>query len=304
MSMGPNPALKRLGLADDARVVVLHADDIGMCQSTLPAYRETLDFGVLSSAATMVLCPWFTGLARFLRERAGDPRMDMGAHLTLNCEWRDYRWGPLSTRNPASGLMAADGGLWHWAREVVASADLSALEGELRAQIERALAEGIELSHIDTHMLTLWHPRLLPSYLRVAFEYCLPLFMMRRAADMFDAANVPLSAIEETQALIDEAEARGMPFFDELQVLPLDSAEDRLAAGRRALAAARPGLTNMLIHPAVDTPELRAIAPDWRCRVADHALFVSEAWREAVAASGVHVIGFRALREALRNQGS
>lgn len=302
--MAPNPVLRRLGLADDARVVVLHADDVGMCHATLPAYAAALDFGVLSSAATMVPCPWFPALALLCRERAGGAGIDMGVHLTLNCEWLGYRWGPLSTRDRASGLTAPDGGMHRMASDVVAAADLDALEGELRAQVERALAAGIDVTHVDTHMLTLWHPRFLPPYIRVAFEFDIPLFMLRRAEAMFDAAHLPAGAMEEAQALIDAAEARGMPLFDEIEVLPLGDSEDRLQAGRRALDGAGPGLTNILIHPAQDTPEVRAIAPDWRCRVADYELFVSEAWRDAIAASGVTVIGFHALRDVLRQGAS
>lgn len=299
--MSVNPALRRLGFADDERVVVLHADDIGMCQATLPAYEEALDFGVLSSAAVMMPCPWSSGLARFCRERAGDSRLDMGVHLTVNCEWSDYRWGPISTSDASSGLSARDGGMHRWAREVADTVDLRALEGELRAQVDRALEGGIDVTHVDTHMLTLWHPRLLGSYYRIALEYRLPLFLLRSAAAMFDSAHVEASALHELQAMLEEAEEGGMALFDEIQVLPLDGAQDRLGAGKAALAAARPGcLTNILIHPAIDTPEIRAIAPDWECRVADYALFTSEAWRDTIAASGACVIGFRALRDRLR----
>jgi chitin disaccharide deacetylase len=299
--MAGNPGLARLGFAHDARVVVLHADDIGMCQATNVAYARALDFGVLSSAATMTPCPWFSGLARFCRERGGDGRVDMGVHLTLNCEWSDYRWGPTSAPVVTGGLVAADGAMHRRALDVVASADLAALERELRAQVERALAQGIDVTHVDTHMLTLWHPRFLEAYVRVAFDFGVPLFLLRRAEAMLDAARVDALALAESQALVDAAQARGMVLFDAVHVLPLNQPSDRIGEMRRLLANVQPGtLTNILIHPAVDTPELRAIAPDWACRVADSDLFTSEALREAVTESGVQVIGFRALRDALR----
>lgn len=298
-----NPALRRLGFSDEDRVVVLHADDIGMCQATLPAYQSVLDFGVLSSAATMTPCPWFSGLGRFCRERAGDPRVDMGVHLTMNCEWTDYRWPPVSKHDRSSGLTRKDGGMHYLAVDVAGSVDLRAMEGELRAQVDRAYDAGIDVTHVDTHMLTLWHPRLLESYFRVAFEFRLPLFMLRRVEDMIDSAILDASALDDLQATIDEAESDGMVFFDRIRVLPLEYAANRIAAGKEALAAAQPGtLTNILIHPAVDTPELRSIAPDYACRVADHALFTSEAWRDAVHESGVKVIGFRQLRDLVRQK--
>jgi hypothetical protein len=101
-----NPYLSRLGYGPEDRVVVLHADDIGMCHATLPAYVDLLEFGLISSAATMVTCPWFPQAAALCRAQ---PEADMGAHLTLTCEWDDYRWGPISTRDYASGLLDAEG---------------------------------------------------------------------------------------------------------------------------------------------------------------------------------------------------
>jgi predicted glycoside hydrolase/deacetylase ChbG (UPF0249 family) len=294
-----NPVLRRLGLPDDARVVILHADDIGMCQATLPAYAGALDFGVLSSAATMVPCPWYPALVTYCQARAGDPRLDMGVHLTVNSEWEGYRWGPLTTRDPASGLIDAQRNFHHRARGTEDNADLAALEVELLAQIERALHDGIDVTHVDTHMLTLFHPRLLPVYVRVAFATRLPLFLLRRAEDMFDSANVPAHLVQETEALLADAAARGMPLFDHVEVMPLDDPHDRLAQGVAALRRAPAGLTYLLNHMASDTPELRALAPDWHCRVADANLFCSEAWRDAVAAAGVRVIDFRTLRRLL-----
>lgn len=298
--MTPNPILRRLGLADDARVVVLHADDIGMCQATLSAYDAALEFGVLSTAATMVPCPWYPSLTALYRARAGHPRLDMGVHLTLNAEWDGYRWGPLSTRDPSSGLFDAQAYLHARARGVEENASLPAVEAELRAQVQRALDDGIDVTHVDTHMLTLFHPRLIPAYVRTALAFRLPLFLLRTPDALFGSANVPPQQVERAQATLEEMESIGMPLFDHLEVLSLSDPANRLEQGKRALEAAPPGLTCFLIHPASDTPELRALAPDWRCRAADAALFVSEAWRQAVADSGVHVIGYRALRDLFR----
>ena len=100
-----NPALRRLGFAGDDRVAIIHADDVGMCQATLPAFADLMDAGLISSAATMVPCPWFAQVAAFCR---GSDAVDMGVHLTTTCEYTGYRWGPLSTRDPASGLIEGD----------------------------------------------------------------------------------------------------------------------------------------------------------------------------------------------------
>ena len=298
--MQPNPFLRRLNLADDARVVVLHADDIGMCQSSLAAWRDLLDFGVLTSAAAMPPCPWFPATAVACRELRGHPRLDMGVHLTLTSEWAGYRWGPLSSADRASGLLDGQGYLHRLAQGVEENADLGAVERELRAQIERALAEGIDVTHIDTHMFTLFHPRFLPVYLRLGVEYGVPAFALRDAEAAIEAAGLDEGEAEQVRAALAAAEAAGMPLFDRVHVLSLDTHEGRLDEAVGVLAALPPGLSNVLLHPSRKTPELRAIAPDWRCRVADRALFLDPAWRDALTDANVVPVGFRALRDAMR----
>src|SRR5881275_3142643 len=109
-----NLTLKKLGYGADDRVVIIHADDIGMCQATLPALADLLDFGLVSSAAVMVPCPWFRAVVAFC---AVYPAVDMGVHLTVNAEWESYRWGPLSTRDPATGLLDKQGYFHQWTEQ-------------------------------------------------------------------------------------------------------------------------------------------------------------------------------------------
>ena len=294
-----NPILHKLGFSPTDRVVVLHADDIGMCHATVLAYPGLLQAGLISSAATMVPCPWFNALGEVYRQHAGHPGLDMGVHLTLTSEWTAYRWRPLSTTNPASGLLDDEGYFPHLAAPVHQLADEAAVRAELVAQIERALAAGIDVTHVDSHMLTLFHPRLARIYIDVARHYQVPPLLVRIPHGWL--ANMGYSAEEIDAAdrlLVDAAEA-GLPVFDFLAVLSLDEHENRLDEVTTLLNELPAGLSNILMHPAVDTPELRAIAPDWRCRVADYQLFTSDALRAALQASGVHVIGFRALRDAM-----
>jgi len=299
--MNVNPVLRKLGLPDDARVVVLHADDIGMCHASLVAYEQALEFGVLSSAATMVPCPWYPTTAAFVREHAAHPHLDMGVHLTLTSEWKYFRWKSLTIPDSASGLLDEEGYLHRLAAGVHEHATTAAVEAEMRAQIERALADGIDATHADTHMLTLFEPRLFPAYVRVALEYDLPPFVLRELGSKFVHPDLSQEVKDSLDALIADLEAQGVPVFDSVDVLDLANSENRLAEGIRTLEEAPAGgLTYILHHMSADTPELRAIAPDWRCRVADWQLFTSEAWREAVVESGVTVIGFRVLRDLMR----
>lgn len=101
--------LRELGFGPEDRVVIVHADDIGMCHSTLPAIDELMAFGLVTSASAMVPCPWFVGVVAWHRL---NPRFDLGIHLTLTSEWEQYRWGPVSTRAEAGGLLD-DHGFFH-----------------------------------------------------------------------------------------------------------------------------------------------------------------------------------------------
>ncbi len=100
--MNPNPVLAKLGLAQTDRAVLIHADDIGMCQASLAAMPGLMDLGLVSCASVMVTCPWFSAAARFAID---NPGVDLGVHLTLTCEWQTYRWAPISTVSMDSGLI-------------------------------------------------------------------------------------------------------------------------------------------------------------------------------------------------------
>lgn len=299
--MNPNPVLHRLGYANTDRVVIFHADDIGSCHNSLAAYVDLVAFGLLSSAATMAPCPWFPATAAFCRaNQDATPALDMGVHLTLTSEWDGYRWGPLSTRDAASGLLDGEGYFYRDAFSMQAQAASEAVAAELATQVERALAAGIDVTHVDSHMLSLFHPRLLPLYLAVARAYALPFFMLRPGSEAFLRWGGDENFAARASGPLAEVEEIGFPVFDDVHMMSLTEPQDRLAQAKNALASIPPGLTYFIVHPGHDTPELRAMASDWRCRVADHALFTDEAWRVAVRQEGVQVIGFRALREALR----
>ena len=299
--MEPNPFLQKLGFANDDRVVILHADDIGMCQASLAAYEELIEFGVLSSAATMVPCPWFPATAVYTRaNQSAKPHIDMGVHLTLTSEWNNYRWGPISTGDPATGLLDDEGYLARQVEPVQANADPEAVRVELAAQIERALAAGIDATHIDSHMFAIFCPQFLPIYFELAQKYKLPAFMIRATAVELVEWGYPEELAAENAALLREVEAAGVPLLDSVAWTSLEDHTNKLEKAKESLANLPAGISYFIIHPSVDTPELRAIAPDWRARVADYELFTSEEWRRAVDQSGVKVIGWRAIRDAMR----
>jgi chitin disaccharide deacetylase len=288
----PNPTLRRLGLAADDRAVIIHTDDIGMCQASLAAFSDLADFGLISSGATMVPCPWFPAVAEYCREHSG---VDMGVHLTLNSEWAGYRWGPVSTRDPASGLLDAEGCLWRSSEEVWAHADAEAGAAEMAAQIERALAAGIAVTHIDTHMGTIAHPKFIHRYLQLARQHHLPPMIPRWDEARWQAKGYAPETALQAAAAVAALEAEGAALFDTITGLHLGQPDDRVAQAKAALGDLPPGLTHFIIHPSKDTPELRAITPDWRGRVADYETFMSEELAAFIRNSGLHVMGYRAL---------
>ena len=298
-----NPFLKRIGLPADARAVVIHADDIGMSYGTVAGFPGLLDAGYLSSAAIMVPCPWFPGAAAMLQTVREHPRLDVGVHLTLNSEWIHYRWGPRACGASASSLLDAEGYFHRREVDVWRHAEAGAVEAELRAQIQAALSAGIDLTHMDSHMGTLFHPRLLGIYLQLADEHRLPAFVTAPDAAHIQSANLPPQAREELVRILGESAERGHPFFDRFYVTDLQRAEDRLAEVRRVLAGLPPGsMTYLILHPALDTPDLRAFAPDWPARVEDYRLLTDPAFGQLLDELGITVIGMRPLRDALRSQ--
>lgn len=295
--MHPNPVLKNLGFSNDDRVVIIHTDDIGMCQASVDAFAEMVDYGLISSGAVMVPCPWFLEVAQYA---VSHPHADLGVHLTLTSEWHTYRWGPISTRDPQTGLMDAQGFFHKTSEAVWEQADTDAALAELDAQINRALAEGIALTHIDTHMGSVAHPTLIPGYVQLAIKHGLPAMIPRMTAEELMAdQGLDKETAQTISGTILSLEDMGLPLLDNLSGLHLVNAEDRFEQAKEALSALKPGLTHFIIHPSKDTPELRKITDSWDCRVADYKTFNNDATRNFIKNEGIQVIGYRAIKELM-----
>jgi chitin disaccharide deacetylase len=286
-----NPVLRHLGFAATDRVVVIHADDLGMCQATLPAFVDLLAAGLVSSGSVMVPCPWFPQAAALLR---ACPTADLGLHVTLTSEWATYRWGPLTTRDPATGLLDEDGYFPRDTETLWQNVDITAAYTEMQAQVARARQAALEFTHLDSHMFAHFEPRLLPPYVALGFAEAIPALVVRHWP--YREQDVPQIA-----RWIRQWEDQGMPIFDHVIGSPPATAqEDRVRQAKRLLDGLSPGLTCFLVHAACDTPELRAITPDWPFRVADHAAFQGEELSNHIRQTGIQVIGYRVLRDAMR----
>ncbi len=293
-----NPILQELGFGASDRVVIVHADDIGAYQASLPAIDDLFSAGLVSSCATMAPCPWFPAVADWARK---NPQADIGLHATLTAEYAASRWGPLSTRDPASGLLDA-GGYFHRTTADAQAASPDAVRAEHSAQMARALAAGIDITHVDSHMGASFHPAFLNSYLATGASARVPNFVPRYTGSGLDEAMDSQHAAA-WKAFEQQIEARGLPLVDHVAGMPLHEHTDRVAVAKRVFDDLPAGLSYLLLHPAIDTPELRALTPgDWRARVADHAAFCAPELRAHVRDTGVHVIGWRVIRDALRSR--
>jgi predicted glycoside hydrolase/deacetylase ChbG (UPF0249 family) len=292
----PNPVLKKLGLAPDDRAVIIHTDDICMCQASVEAFADLNQVGIISSGAVMVPCPWFLHAADYARQH---PQVDLGIHLTLTSEWETYRWGPISTRDPASGLLDAAGYFHHRTAHVQEQADPAAVDLELNTQVERAIQAGIRPTHADTHMGSVAHPKFMGSYIRLAWKFRLPVMIFRFDEAAWRAMGLDPEAAQIAANLVQQLEETGLPMLDNMVSMPLDKEEGHWERTRQALSDLKPGITHFIIHPSKDTPELRAITPDWRCRVANYQDFMNEELRKHIQAIGLHVIGYRTLQDLM-----
>lgn len=296
MSMSPNPVLKKLGLSNDDRVAIIHTDDIGMCQASVEAFADLQEVGIISSGAVMVPCPWFLHAAQYARQHG---QADLGVHLTLTSEWKTYRWGPISTSDPASGMMDDEGCFYRRSELVQEHGDPAAVALELDAQVKRASAAGIVPTHVDTHMGSVAHPKFMNSYVQLAMQYHLPPMLFRLDEAGWRATGLDAEFAKIAAAFMQQLEASGLPLLDALGGMPLDTDENRLERTKQMLSDLQPGITHFIIHPSKDTPEVRAITPDWRCRAADYQDFMNEELRQHIQKIGLHVIGYRALKELM-----
>jgi hypothetical protein len=295
--MQPNPYLRKLGFNETDRVVIIHADDLGVSQASLSAFEELIHFGLVTSGAVMAPCSWFPAVAAYCR---ANPDVDMGVHLTLNSEWDTYRWAPISTSDPASGLLDDEGFFPRTPKQVQANTSSEVVYNELVAQVERCLAAGIDLTHIDTHMGTVMDTQIAPRYIQTAYQFRLPLLAPRLGEAELRARGISHGLTQQYSFIIQQLESIGMPLHDGVYGIPLEQPNQRLAQVKRVIDELPAGLSRIYIHPAIDTPETRAISPDWPARVQDYLVFLNEELRDVIRDSGIQLIGYRILRDELR----
>ena len=267
-----------LGYGPDAKLLIVNCDDLGSSRAANVAVYDAVRRGLATSATLMVPCPWSRDAAAMYRGE------DVGVHLTLTSEWETYRWGPI-THSPS--LLDGDGGFPRTVADAWDHGDLDEVRKECRTQVERAILWGFDVSHLDSHMGTLQlRADFFDVYLETAVEFDLPLRMPGASAQHQIGFPFRRLAAEE-----------GVVFTDHFVNCPVGARRTI----ERTLFDLRPGVTEVCLHPAVDSDELRSSHPDWAARVEDYAFLTSDpSFRALVERAGAQLIGYRELRDLQR----
>ncbi len=279
---------ERLGYPREAKLLIIHADDLAVAHSEDAASFDALDRNAITSASVMIPCPWLNEVAAYAKNH---PDADLGLHLTLTSEWKTYRWGPVESKDKVPSLLDPSGYLWQDTPLAARALKADEAESEIRAQIERAIAMGIHPTHLDSHMGALFsRPDLFAVYVKVAREYKLPFLP-------FIASTAPSelsSVLSKNDVLVDSVVIAG----------PTLQAGDWKTFYANAIRDLKPGLTEIIVHLGYDDAELRAVTVDhveygaaWRQR--DYDVVTSPDFKKLLQDHHVILIKWKDLKKLL-----
>src|SRR6266550_4780405 len=274
---------ERLGYPRDTKLLIVHADDLGMAHSINTASIKALETGLVSSGSIMIPCSWLPEIAAYARTH---PEADLGLHLTLTSEWSLYRWGPVLSKERVPSLLDSSGYFYPTETEAAAHIDPKEAEAEIRAQISRAVALGIQPTHLDSHMGTLYQNQaLFETLFRVAHDNKL---LIRVSREWFAAAPFLPSLLGP-----DDVVMNGI-----ISIEPGVTAEGWSKYYADAIRNLQPGITEMIVHLAYDNEEMRGVAfdhPNWgsEWRQRDFQFVTSDAFRKLLQENNVKLVTWR-----------
>lgn len=287
---------ERLGYPKDAKLLIIHADDLAVAHSENLASFKAMKAGSVSSASVMVPCPW---LAEVVAYAKANPNHDLGLHLTLTSEWESYKWGPAAPRGEVTSLVNENGYFYDNCADFGKNAKLEEVERELRAQIEKAKAMGLEPTHLDSHMGCLFYtsPAIFFIYMKLAQEYHIPVMLNREAVEtLVKQAPAPL------QKMFDER----LPVLDQIY----SASEEDYKKGmpqyyEKVLRALKPGLNELIIHTAYDNIEMQGITvnhPGWGAawRQADYDFFTSKGCQKILKEQNIKLVTWREIGKLMK----
>ncbi len=291
-SVGAMTLQEQLGFKADDVVLIINADDVGMCHSANQATFKAFEEGVLTSATVMMPCPWVPEVARWAKAH---PKADFGLHLVQTSEWHDYRWGPVAGREAVPGLVDNQGYFWASIEDVYKHSSPEEAYRESLAQVKLAQQLGLEFSHFDSHMGTLqYNQDYWKEYLRLAREFDVPL-------RLGNPAMLERFGLNGRYELVRQAGIIGVPLVDFGTFKPDPTSQETWAASYDAyLKQLKPGVHELLVHLALDTPEIHAITGNWHHRYWDFLWVTSPKTKALVEKLDIKLIGYRPIRELQR----
>jgi len=287
----PKSLAEKLGYPPDARLLIVHADDVGVTHSVNAATIKALESGLVNSASIMVPCPWFPEIADFARSH---PDADLGLHLTLTSERVYYRWSPVASKDKVPSLVD-ENGYFHHDWTPTTRVNPKEVELELRAQIDRAYATGIRPTHLDSHQYRLIDngKELFEVAVRIARDYKLPLFVAR---DWFADRPYLESSLSASDIVLDHT----------VTIVPTVPATQWADFYKTALKNLQPGVTEFVIHLGYDNDELKAATRErdtwgaaWRQR--DFDFFTSQEFRDLLSKQNIKLITWREIASVAKH---
>jgi predicted glycoside hydrolase/deacetylase ChbG (UPF0249 family) len=282
---------EKLGYPKNTKLLIIHADDIGVSHSENAATIEAMEKGVVNSGSIMVPCPWMPEIAAYA---TAHPHVDLGLHLTLTAEWKYYKWGPVTPRTEVSTLVDAKGFLPDNVQAIAQQAKPEEVEKELRAQIERAKQFGIDPTHFDTHMGgVLATVDIAKVYIKLGHEYKVPVLMHAGMAKMF--LNVDLNTLGVTNDVVAD---------NIFMASPADFKGGMKNFYSKVLKELPVGLNVILLHAAHDDDEMKSVTvdhPDYGAawRQADANFFMSEECKKLLKENKIQLVTWREIRDKI-----
>ena len=291
---------ERLGWPEGSRVLMIHADDAGMSLASNNAIIETVEAGTVTSFATMFPCGWVPQINNWLKD---NPDFCAGVHLTFTSEWTPYKWGPVAGRDAVPGLVNEDGWMYHHVSDVVANATPDEIETEIRAQIALARKMGHPVTHLDSHMGTLFASmQFFERYMKVAIEEQIPMLIAGGHLTRARVENPQAAAL--LQRVVPTIWNSGLPVLDDIDTSSYGmKTDDKLDDVIEVIRNLKPGITWFNVHPTMPTEEGRTITGDRELLWGDYNALVDPRLMEVIEEEGIVLTSWKEMMERRQQVG-
>ena len=284
---------ERLGWGPEDRVLIFHNDDAGMSHESNLGTIEGFEKGLLTSCSAMMPCSWVPEWAAYLREH---PEIDNGLHLTMNSEWSNYRWAPVAGRNAVPGMVDSEGYMHRQVQQTIGSASADEVEQEIRAQIALAESLGMPITHLDTHMGTLFYsPAFFERYVKIGIEKQIPIMIM--SGRSLEGASRDAARAVLLQQAAENVWNSGLPVLDHLMTSTADTSDsqvmiDALIENLRNL---KPGVTQIILHGTRPGANFGAISSSGGKREAELEMVLSDQVKKTIEEEGIILTSYKEL---------